>query len=64
MLSLEAEGFHLPFLKIVDGRKGAKASGLKVALVINVTPEVIKNPLNRTGVREERETVLERQSVS
>ena len=49
---------------IVVGGKGAKTSGLEIALVIDMTPEVIKNPLNGTGVGEERETGLERQSVS
>ena len=49
---------------IVGRGEGAKTSGREIALVVDVTPEVIKDPLNRTGVREEGETVLERQSVS
>ena len=40
------EGFHLPFLMIVDGRKGAETSGLKITPVIDMTPEVIEDPLN------------------
>ena len=48
---------------VVNGGKGAKASGLKIALVIDMTTEVIKDPLNGTRVGEERKTVLERQSV-
>ena len=64
MLGLEAEGFHLPFLKIVGGGKGIEASGLEVALVIDMTPEAIKDPLNGTRIGKERETILERQSVS
>ena len=33
---------------------------LEVALVINMTPEVIEDPLNRTRVGEEGETVLKK----
>ena len=60
MLGLKAEGFYLPFLMIVGGRKGVETSTLKIALVIDVTPKEVEYPLNRTGVREERETVLEK----
>ena len=34
---------------VVSGGKGAEASGLKIALVIDVTPEIIEDPLNGTG---------------
>ena len=64
MLGLYPKGFHLPVLTIVGGRQGVESYTLEVTLVINMTPKVIKNPLNRTRVREERKTILERQSVS
>ena len=64
MLSLYSKGFHLPVLMIIDGRKGAELSTLKVALVVNMASEIIKDPLDRTRVREEGEAILERQSVS
>ena len=60
MLSLKTEGFHLPLLMIVDGGEGAETSSLEIALIINMTPEIVENPLNRMGVREERETILEK----
>ena len=64
MLGLYPKGFHLPVLMVVDGRQGAESSALEITLVINMTPEVIEDPLNRTGVGEEGKAVLERQSVS
>ena len=64
MLSLYSKGFYLPILMVIDGGEGVELSALKVALVIDMTPEVIKDPLNRTGVGGEGEAVLERQSVS
>ena len=64
MLSLHSKGLHLPILTIIDGGKGAEPSALKIALIINMTPEVIKDPLNQTGVGEEGKAILERQSVS
>ena len=64
MLSLYSKGFHLPVLMIIDGGKGAEPSALKVALVVNMASEIIKDPLNHMRVREEGEAVLERQSVS
>ena len=63
-MGLKAEGFHLPLLVIVDGGEGIEAVLLEVALAINMTPEVIEDPLNGTRVGKERETILERQSVS
>ena len=45
---------------MVGGGKGAETSGLEIALVINMTPEIIEDPLNGTGVGEEREAVLEK----
>ena len=43
---LKAEGFYLPLLMIVGRGEGAKTSGLEIALVVDVTPEVIEDPLN------------------
>ena len=64
MLGLYPKGFHFPVLMIVDSGKRAELSALKVALVVDVASKIIEDPLNRTRVRKERETVLERQSVS
>ena len=58
MLGLKAKGFYLPLLKIVGRGEGAETSGLKIALVVDVTPAVIEDPLNQTGVRKERKTIL------
>ena len=64
MLGLYPKRLHIPILAVIGNRQGAEAGSLEVTLVVNVTPEVIKNPLNRTRVGEEGKTVLERQSVS
>ena len=64
MLSLYSKGLHLPILMVIDGGEGAEPSALKIALIIDMASEVIEDPLDRTRVREEREAVLERQSVS
>ena len=63
MLGLYPKGFHLPVLMIVGGGKGAKASTLKIALVIDMTPKEIEYPLNQTRVGEKREIVLEKDRV-
>ena len=39
-------------------------SPLTVALVIDVAPDVVEDPLNHTRVGEQRKPILERQSVS
>ena len=64
MLGLYPKSLHIPILAAIGSRQGAEASSLEVIIVIDMTPEVIKNPLNGTRVGEERETILERQSVS
>ena len=46
MLGLYPQGLHFPVLMVVDSRQGAEASGLEVALVINMTSKVIKDPLD------------------
>ena len=48
----------------IDGQQGMEVSILEVALVINMTSNIVENPLCYTRVREERKTILERQSVS
>ena len=48
----------------VDRGEGLEVSVLEVALVIDVTSNIIKNPLRHTRVRKEGETILEKQSVS
>ena len=45
---------------IVNGGKGAETSALKIAPVINMTPEAVEYPLNRVRVREKREAVLKK----
>ena len=64
MLGLYPQGLHLPVLLIVNGGQGTEASGLKIALIIDMAPEIIKNSLDRTRVGEEGKAMLERQSVS
>ena len=31
---------------VVNGGKGAKTSGLEIALVVDMTPKEVENPLN------------------
>ena len=37
---------------------------LEFTLIVNVTPNVIKNPLRHTGIGEDGKAILERQGVS
>ena len=45
---------------IIGNRKGTESRILEVALIIDMTPKIIKNPLNRTRVGEDRNTILEK----
>ena len=49
---------------IVDGGEGTETSSLEITLVIDMTPKEVEDPLNQARVREKRETILEKQSVS
>ena len=46
MLGLKTESFNLPLLVIVSGGERVEAMLLEVALVIDMTSEVIKDPLD------------------
>ena len=59
MLCLKTESFHLLVLASVDGGQGLEANTLELALVTNVTSNVIKDPLGYTRVGENGETILE-----
>ena len=59
MLSLKTKSFYLPVLVTVDGGERAEPSALKIALVIDMASNIIKDPLNHTGVREQGEPILE-----
>ena len=48
----------------IDSRKRVEPSTLEVTLVIDMTPNIVKDPLNHTRVRKQGESILERQSVS
>ena len=43
----------------VDGGKGLEVNMLELALVIDVTSNVIENPLHHTRIGEDGETILE-----
>ena len=43
---MKAESFYLPLLMVVGRRERTETSGLEIALVVDVTPKVIEDPLN------------------
>ena len=43
---------------VVDGREGLEASTLEVTLVIDMTSNIVKDPLSHMRVREDGETIL------
>ena len=48
----------------IDSRWGLEVDALELALVINVTSNIIKNPLRHTRVGKDGKTILEKQGVS
>ena len=58
------KGFHLPVLVSINSGQRLEANMLEFALVINMTSNIIKDPLCHTRVGEDGKTVLEKQGVS
>ena len=59
MLRLKTEGFHLSVLASIDGGQRLEANTLEFALVMDVTSNIIKNPLCHMRVGKDRKAILE-----